>query len=439
MKTLIHTIRIIGLLVCLLSAGAFGKTIELTAELDRPVILAGEKQTVYLRIGIKGCPAEIVRQRAPVNVAIVIDKSGSMSGDKIEKAKEAAILALYRLNSDDIVSVVLYDSEVEVLVPAAKLKDREAVISKIRRVQAGGSTALYAGVQTGAGQLREYLSKRYVNRIILLSDGLANVGPDRPEDLARLGDNLIDEGISVTTIGLGRGYNEDLMSRLAYKSDGGHYFAHDADELAGVFDQEFGRALSVVAQKIIIEITCPEGMRPIRLLGREGVIKDRKITLDMNHIYSDHEKYVLLEAETPAFDREIAQRLADVNIRYVDMQDQSEQNLIVPVLATVTRSRDTYETALNKRVRADVVEQIAIENNEKALVLRDEGQVEQAQKILYDNSSYLRENAAGLGSDKLDAYAQENFRDAETVQSDENWNVQRKGMRESQNERKTQR
>jgi Ca-activated chloride channel family protein len=441
MKTHTHLapVLVIGLLLCLLSAGASGKAIELTAELDRPVILAGQKQTVYLRIGLKGCPAEIFKERAPVNVAVVIDKSGSMAGEKIEKAKEAAILALHRLKHDDIVSVVLYDSDVEVLVPAAKLTDRDDIIRKIRRIEAGGSTALYAGVQTGAGQIREYLSKRYVNRIVLLSDGLANVGPDRPADLGRLGANLIDEGISVTTIGLGRGYNEDLMSQLAYKSDGGHYFAHDADELAGVFDQEFGRALSVVAQKVIIEITCPEGMRPIRLLGREGIIKDRTIMLDMNHIYSDHEKYVLLEAQTPAFDKEIAQRLADVSIRYVDMKDQSEQTLAAPISATVTRSRDAYENALNKRVRADVIEQIAIENNEKALALRDKGQVEAAQSALYDNAEYLRVNAEGLDSAKLDAYAQENTYDAEAVQSDEDWTVQRKVMRENQSVRKTQR
>ncbi|MHC5083932.1 MAG: vWA domain-containing protein, partial [Planctomycetota bacterium] len=182
-----------------------------------------------------------------------------MSGEKIQKAKEAAILAVHRLKSTDIVSVVLYDSDVQVLVPATKLTKKEQIIRQIRTVNAGGSTALYAGVQNGADEVRKFIAANKVNRIVLLSDGLANVGPQSPNELGRLGANLVEEGISVTTIGLGLGYNEDLMSQLAYKSDGGHYFAEHADELAGVFDDEFGRATSVVAQDVTIEIICGEG------------------------------------------------------------------------------------------------------------------------------------------------------------------------------------
>jgi Ca-activated chloride channel family protein len=432
------TLKLVVLALLAVSGVGIAKTIELTAELDRPVILADTEQTVYLRVGLRGCPSEILEQRAPVNVAIVIDKSGSMnSGGKIQAAKEAAILALHRLKSNDIVSVVLYDSDVEVLVPATKMTHRDRIIRKIRGIGAGGSTALYAGVQTGADEVRKFLSNERVNRVVLLSDGLANVGPDSPRALGKLGADLVDEGISVTTIGLGSGYNEDLMSKLAFKSDGGHHFCEEADELAGVFDQEFGRALSVVAQKVIIEITCPKDVKPVRLLGREGTIKGQRITLDMNHIYSEHEKYVLLEVQTPAYEKD-AMSVADVNIRYVDMKTKSEEKLDTRVAATMTRSRKVYDTKQNKVVYADVVEQIAIENNEKALALRDKGQVAEAKAELISNSAYLRSNAATLDSEKLDAYAYENEADADAVEK-EDWAVQRKSMRESQSMRKSQR
>jgi Ca-activated chloride channel family protein len=292
-------------------------------------------------------------------------------------------------------------------------------------------------VQTGAEELQKFLSNERVNRVVLLSDGLANVGPDSPKALGKLGADLIDEGISVTTIGVGNGYNEDLMSQLAFKSDGGHYFCEDADELAGVFDQEFGRSLSVVAQKVIIEIDCPKGIKPIRLLGREGTIKGQKITLDMNHIYSEHEKYVLLEVQTPAYEKD-ALSIADVNIRYVDMKSNSEEKLNSKIAATMTRSRKVYDSKQNKLVYADVVEQIAIENNERALALRDKGQVQEAKQVLISNSAYLRSNADKLESEKLDSYAYENEVDAEAVER-EDWNLQRKSMRESQSVRKTQR
>ena len=438
MKACNQTIRFIGLMLVLMSAAGLAETLTLTAETDRPVMLAGEKQTVYLRVGLTGCPVEVLKERPAVNVAIVIDKSGSMSGKKIEKAKEAAILALHRLNSRDIVSIVLYDSNVEVLVPATKMTKRETIIRKIRQVHAGGSTALYAGVQNGADELRKFLSKNRVNRIVLLSDGLANVGPESPSALGQLGANLADEGISVTTIGLGLGYNEDLMSRLAFRSDGGHYFAEDADELAGVFDEEFGRALSVVAQQVHVEIICGEGLRPIRILGREGTIKDRSVNLDIQNIYSEHEKYVLLEVEVPEHTMNKNRELANVHVTYQDMKTTTTQTSGHACQVRFTDSQKDVEKNMNKRVLADAVEQIAIENNQRALALRDAGKVEEAQKVLADNSYYLSDNAKKLGSEKLATYAGENKEDADNLEG-ENWTRQRKSMRESQSSRKTQR
>ncbi len=438
MKTLNSTIRFICLTLVLASAVSFAATVTVTTETDRPVALAGQTQTVYLRIGLTGCGAEVFKERAPVNVAIVIDKSGSMSGEKMEKAKEAAILALYRLKSSDIVSVVLYDSDVEVLVPATKMTKRNDIIRKIRQVRAGGSTALYAGVQNGADELRKFLSKNRVNRIVLLSDGLANVGPESPSALGQLGANLADEGISVTTIGLGLGYNEDLMSQLAYRSDGGHYFAEDADELAGVFDQEFGRALSVVAQQVRIEVICGEDMRPVRILGREGTIKDRSVYLDIQNIYSEHEKYAILEVEIPAQANDKSRELACVRVKYQDMKTSTAQQSSHACEIRFSDSKKEVEKNMNKRVLADAVEQIAIENNQRALSLRDKGQTEEAKQVLYENAHYLRSNAGSLNSKKLGKYADENETDADNL-DEENWTRQRKVMRESQGSRQTQR
>lgn len=431
-------IQTLCLTLMLTSLPAWADTVTVTVETDKPVAPAGEAQTVYLRVGVMGCPAEILQERAPVNVAIVIDKSGSMSGEKIEKAKEAAILALLRLKSTDIVSVVLYDSTVQVLVPATKMTNRSELISNIRQIRAGGSTALYAGVQNGASEVRKFLSRNRVNRVVLISDGLANVGPESPSALGQLGANLVDEGISVTTIGLGLGYNEDLMSQLAYKSDGGHYFAETADELAGVFDQEFGRALSVVAQDVTIEIICGEDMRPVRLLGREGAIQDRSVQLDIQNIYSEHEKYVILEVEIPAQPANQKRELALVRVNYHDMKSNSVQKTDGVCDVRFTDSKEDVQRRLNKRVLADAVEQIAIENNQRALALRDQGNVVGAKQALHDNAEYLRSNAAATGSQKLDSYAGENETDADNL-DEQSWTVRRKVMRESQTTRQTQR
>ncbi len=188
-------------------------------ELDRRVLPARGNQRVVVKVSLDARrPKESARP--PVNLAIVLDRSGSMTGAKLDKAKAAAIEAFRRLGPQDIFSMVVYDHNVETVVPAQSAANAEWIEGRIRRIRPGGRTALFGGVSQGAAEIRKNISHKYVHRIILLSDGLANVGPSTPEDLERLGAALIKEDISVTTVGVGMDYNEDLMTRLSQKSDG---------------------------------------------------------------------------------------------------------------------------------------------------------------------------------------------------------------------------
>ena len=119
----------------------------------------------------------------------------------------------------------------------------------------------------GLEELTKNLSAARVNRMILLSDGQANVGPRSPNELGRLGEVAARQGIAITTIGLGLGYNEDLMTQLAVSSDGNHAFAENATDLAGIFQHELGDVLSVVAQDVQIEIDFDAGITPVRAIA----------------------------------------------------------------------------------------------------------------------------------------------------------------------------
>ena len=153
------------------------------AELDRGVLPAGREETAVIKITMEPGHSRHSRRRPPVNLAIVLDRSGSMSGEKLEKAKEAAIEALRRLDGDDLFSLVMYDHNVETVVPAQSARNSEWIECRIRDIRAGGNTALFGGVSQGAAEVRKHLGDDYVQRIILLSDGLANVGPSSPDDL----------------------------------------------------------------------------------------------------------------------------------------------------------------------------------------------------------------------------------------------------------------
>lgn len=405
--------------------------VQLNVELAKPVLKAGLKQTTHLKVGLTGFERTPDSRRPPVNIAIVLDKSGSMQGEKIRQAREAAKMAIGRLGADDIVSVVSYDSTVNVLTPATKVTDKARINSQIDLIQAGGSTALFGGVSKGAAELRKFFDPKRVNRIFLLSDGQANVGPKSPQELGELGASLAKEGISVTTLGLGLGYNEDLMTQLAMKSDGSHSFIEEPAQLTRIFNEDFGEALQVVAQKVVVKITCREGVRPVRTLGREADIAGQTVVTTMNQIYSGQEQFVLLEVEVPATRVGAVRDIATVHLDYLNMETLVDDRLSSSVAARFTDSDSEIAKAVSTEVMVASISQIAVENNKKATALRDQGRIEEARNLLLSNSAYLKENAERYQSGFLRDYRALNDFSAANLDAAK-WNANRKQMRYEQ-------
>ncbi|MCF6198186.1 MAG: VWA domain-containing protein [Hyphomicrobiaceae bacterium] len=361
----------------------------------------GKHRTAYLHINLQGIALPKSKERAPVNVAIVIDKSGSMSGDKLRQAKRAAIMALGLLEAHDTISIVTYSSGVDVLVPATRLHDRVLIERRIEKIFSGGSTALYAGVKTGGEQLMRYLDREQVNRLILLSDGLANVGPKSPEALATLGYELVKKGVSVTTLGLGNGYNEDLMTRLANVTDGNHAFVETADELERFFALELGDITSVVAQDIEIEIHILPGYLPKRTLWRKSTIKGNIVRASIRQVYGSQKKDITLELQLPANKPLGTYEVANVSITYKDMGEKRKIVLSDKVSLTLTRSEKEADASIDKGVMSRVISLQAIEKNKAAMKLRDQGKIKAARRLYQRNSVFLNEQAAKLGAPAL--------------------------------------
>ncbi len=429
-------------------AAAHAAQVQLGAELGQSTIDRKSGERVYLRLSLKTLAARKKEERTPINVALVIDRSGSMSGERLAAAKKGAETALERLASDDTVSLVSYNHEVDVLREAGRFgAQRDALQRAIDRLAASGTTALYAGVKEGGEQVKAHLSDRKVNRVVLLSDGLANVGPSTPRELAELGRELASKGISVSTIGLGLEYNEDLMQRLAAASDGNHVFVERPSDLAEIFDREFGDALSVAARDIIIRIECRPGFTPKRVLGRDADISGSRVTLKLNQLPADNERYVVLELETSPGDAADESEVANIDIEYLDLDDGARASTKAAVRARFTEDAKEAEASVNKSVMSQVTEQIATENSEKAVELRDAGDVAAARKVLEDNALYLNsaKSAFGTGAmaapqasistlDKLEAKSREA---AENLEG-ESWDRTRKTMRQDQHKSKVQ-
>ena len=353
--------------------------VRLRVDVDRTILPAETTEKAVIKIALDGMRLPRRELRPPVNLALVIDRSGSMAGDKIQNAREAALEAVRRLGPDDIVSLIAYDTNVQTLVSAQRVGNGRRLETAIRSLEVGGNTALYGGVTRGASEVRKNLEdRRYVNRVILLSDGLANVGPSSAEELGRLGTSLMKEGISVTTIGLGLGFNEDLMTRLALRSDGNTYFVENSSDLSRIFTAELGDVLNVVARRVVIEIEFPEGVRPIMFVGRDGSIRGQKAELTLNQLYGGQEKFALVEVEVSPARSGAEREIVRARVSYEDALNQRTTTLTARRTVQFSSNRTVVIGSANHKVQSDYAVNVMAVAKDEAVALVDANRRDEA-------------------------------------------------------------
>jgi len=406
------------------------ESVQLRIDVDRDVLPAHVTDNAIVKIALDGVKLPRKEQRPPVNLALVIDRSGSMSGEKIEKAREAGLEAVRQLSPDDIVSIVAYDSRVETLVPAQRVGNRRRLEDAIRSLEAEGNTALYDGVVRGADEVRRNGEDgRYVNRVILLSDGQANVGPSSPDELGRLGAALMREGIAVTTVGLGLGFNEDLMARLAQRSDGNTYFVEDSADLPRIFAAELGDVLNVVARRVVIEIEFPEGVRPLRFVGRDGTIRERKAELTLSQIYGGQEKFALVEVEVSSAKAATTREIARARVSYEDAISQRSAVLTAKRNVQFSATEADVVKSANHRVQADYAANEIATAKDEAIALVDSNQRKAAGSLLRERAERLAKMAKVYGNAEMERVAAPAAAAAEWVERDGLANAERKAFR----------
>lgn len=435
MKNTFPLLKLTGLigavLVCAFTTMVSAKSnrpVEVRLEIDRPVLPADSTQTAIVKVSLDGMrmPA---RHRAPVNLALVIDRSGSMSGAKIDRARQAAIEAVRRLGPDDRVAIIVYNNHAHTLVPSQRVGDARGLERTIESISTGGGTNLYGGLEVGALEIRRYIEDNYVHRVILLSDGLANVGPSSPRELARFGGELVRQGISVSTIGVGIDFNEDLMTRLANRSDGNTYFVEHSRDLARIFQKELGDVLNVVARRVIVEVKFPEGVRPRRLVGRDGRVDDQRVVVELNQLYGGSEKFALIEVEIDPGKAGTGRNLATAMVEYDDLSGARMHSAAVESQVSFSRREEEVVANANLEVQSDYAENRIAEAKDEMIALVDAGRREDAAERLRSVSSMLSSLGSRYGNEKVQAMAAPAAKEAERVERDGLDNVSRKSYR----------
>jgi Ca-activated chloride channel family protein len=193
-------------------------------------------------------------ERPRLNLGLALDRSGSMAGDKIRKAREAAIFVVKQLTPQDRVAIVAYDSEVELVLPSTPATDKTAIIAAIERIHDRGSTHLFGGWSEAAHQVAQHLDPAALNRVLLLTDGLANQGLTDPQEIGRHVGELARRGVSTSTLGIGRDFNEDLLALMADRGEGNFYFIESSADLPRIFALELSGLLATFAKQVRLEL-----------------------------------------------------------------------------------------------------------------------------------------------------------------------------------------
>ena len=281
----------------------------LTITTDRTLVRAGSQSVRYLslRFSAPDAPARPdgrKTERMPLDIAIVIDRSGSMSGEKLALAKEAAVKAIDMLTAADRVALVAYDTEVQTLAHAAALEPahRDALLRALDRMQAGSSTNLSGGWLTGCEAVARVMRQASVARCLLLSDGLANAGITDPTALEGHAEALRSRGVITSTFGIGDDFDERLMEGIARAGGGNFYFIKEAREIPTFLGSELGEALEVVARRAELVVEADAGVEVLSLDGRRLRRDGDTIRIALDDVVARQETELVLRVRFPRRD-----------------------------------------------------------------------------------------------------------------------------------------
>lgn len=254
------------------AAAAEGKTLSLAVRVGNRLANAGERtrQHVLTQItagGPGGGAAGIGGRRMPVNVALVIDRSGSMEGEPLEYVKRACSHVVDLLTPDDVLSIVTFEETVEVLMPARRVTDPGLIKQHIARIVPGNTTNLFDGLYAGGAQVASVPLQGYVTRVLLLTDGEPTAGLKDFASIVNQVAELKARGVTVTALGFGPEYNEELMAGIARRSGGNYYFIARPEEIPDVFRREMETILGVTAKNPRLTFHLPRGCTVRQVYG----------------------------------------------------------------------------------------------------------------------------------------------------------------------------
>jgi Ca-activated chloride channel family protein len=363
-------------------------------------ILAGTSDTV---LGVwVDVPAASHKARAPADVALVIDTSGSMAGPKMEAARVAARDLVEKLADGDIVSIVTFADVAREHVSPTVLdrSSRRHILSVIAGLEPSGSTNMFDGLRAAEANAQRGPNTHPVRRVVMISDGIANVGPSSPELLGQVAARGADVGVQVSAIGIGLDYDENTLNALAVRSSGRLYHLTEPREMQAILDREIGLLQATAATNAVVEVVPAPG---VQITGADAVRLDwgpnGAVRVQLGTMFGGQHREMLLRVRVSAAS-DGSHPLASVRLRF---QDPADGNLerVQEVVARyqVTSDRAVVASHANVKTQTIVASQEAAQITGAAAQNVNDGRFDKADQQLAEAEAKLRESAKRAASD----------------------------------------
>jgi Ca-activated chloride channel family protein len=365
-------------------------SLSMTGRLSHPYVLPGTND-VFATFEVSAVDVPGAK-RAPVNLAVVIDRSGSMQGQKIVQARLAASRLVEMLNENDRLAIVHYGTDVEVLPGIFATPENKVKMQRfIGNIYENGGTNIGDGLAAGQAQIEKAKSDFRVNRLLLLSDGNPTVGITSPQGLANVVRRVRDAGISVTSLGVGADFNEDLMQKLADVGGGSYGFINNAEATTALFERDLQQAATMVARAASVQLTPPPGVRFVQVFGRPVSQSGDTVTVSLPDFSARQVEKIVVQLSVSPGTRGGSVDIGSFQLNYSDLLTEKPADARVTLAAMVTEDN---ALAMNKRDKdATVVatKARAAANYKVAADAIERGDFGFAQKTLEKNEALFQE------------------------------------------------
>lgn len=338
--------------------------------------------------------------RRPINLSLVLDRSGSMGGNPLRNALKAAEKLVEFLQPEDYLSVVVYDDVPQTILSPQLVKDQTAIKEIIKKIRVGGLTNLSGGWLMGCDHVQSQQTSAQLNRVLLLTDGFANCGICDPKVLVKTAAEKAAQDIITTTLGFGNGFNEDLLIDIADGGGGNFYFIQSADDAANVFSIEMESLTSIVGQNLTVNLETNNQIEVKEVLNKYASEKQTAgLEVFLGDVYQVESKPLVLQFSLPAIASEGEITLGTINYSYQKVINGSIQKFTdsLPLKIKVVSPTAAAKAELNADVTQQASQLRIAKKKDEAVTIADTGDYQQAAEI-------LRKAVAELKSKALNEY-----------------------------------